>query len=326
MNAFDAIRKRSAVCRVMVFATAVAWIGMSVVFVRAAGPVKRARPPKFSKAVTDAFFPDARQKLVGARPKKALRGSASTATRGTPSAAAVAGGASAQNWSQLISPEVIEDEIKAQHQMLGDVVKNVVQFKGGDYRRARGHLSVLAAMFAIDAQYGQQIRWQREAAAMRDLLARAGFNSKVGSDASYQEAKARFDDLETLVRGGSVDLLPAKDSVSWQQVADRGPLMSRLEQAHEQSLTPWTASANEFSRNLDLIAHEAQLVAALADVIQRDGYEYADDDTYREYAQSMRTQALVVRDAASAEDYERARQAVEEIGKACTNCHEGYRN
>ena len=293
----------------------------------AAAGVKRARPPKFSKAVSDAFFPNALEKLVGPRPEKPAVGSTPVAVPMPPDGSVPpAAGGTTSGWQPLIAAEVIEDEIKTQQRKLGQTVQNPVKFKAGEYQQARVHLSVLAAMFAIDAEYGQRMRWQREAAGIRDLVARAGFNCKVGTDASYQETKSRFDDLETLVRGGSVEVGTGAGAVSWDKVAGRGPLMKRLEQAQDQGLVPWTASAAEFSRNLGGVTHEAQMIAALASIIQRDGYEYADDETYREYAQSMRAGAQAVRSAVEANDYAAARQAVGEISKTCTNCHEGYRN
>ena len=68
------------------------------------------------------------------------------------------------------------------------------------------------------------------------------------------------------------------------------------------------------------------MIAALAEVVLQNGYEFADDETYRQYAQSMKTQAITVRDAVRTKSYDQARAAVGEIGKACSNCHEGYRN
>jgi hypothetical protein len=294
---------------------------------RAAGPAKRALPPKFDKTVTDVFFPDAREKLVGPRPEKANRSGPQGAAPESPADASpktVDGGAG--GWPALISAEAIEDEIKAQHRQLGEAVQNPVKFKGGDYKRARQHLSVLAALFAIAADYGQPIRWQREAGGVRDLLARAGFNCKVGTDASHAEARRRHEDLENLIRGESIEAAPASPEATWNTIADRAPLMKRLEQAHDQGLAPWTANAQEFSRRAERIAHEAQLIAALAAVIQREGYEFADDETYRKYAEAMRAQALAAREAAETSNYERARDAVGELAKACSNCHEGYRN
>ena len=94
---------------------------------------------------------------------------------------------------------------------------------------------------------------------MRDALARAGVNCKVGSDASYQEAKARFVDLETLIRGGSVDLAPPDGDAVWPRVADRSTLMTRLEAAQQERLAASTASADAFAENLATVTHEADI-------------------------------------------------------------------
>jgi len=294
-------------------------------FVAAAPPVKRARPPKFPKSVTDVFFPDAREKLVGDKPQRVAPAVEAPvpAIENAPTDAPSGGNGA---WSKLISAEAIEDEIKAQERLLGAAVASAAGFKGGGYQQARAALSVLAVLFAIDAEYGQPMRWQREAAVARDQFARAGFNCKVGTDASFKEAQARHEELATLVRGGSLDARGKPAESGWSQVADRAPLMKRLEQAYEQGLAPWTASSGEFNRRLDRVAHEAQLVAALAAVIQRDGYEFADDESYREPAEAMRTGAIAVREATANKNFDQARQAVSQIGKSCTTCHEGYRN
>ncbi len=181
-------------------------------------------------------------------------------------------------------------------------------------------------MFAIDAEFGQRVRWQRDAAAIRDRVARAGFNCKVGTDASYQEAQARCDDLETLVRGGAVETEPAAAEANWPHIADRSLLMKRLEQALDTGLKPGVANASAFSAGADAMSHEAQVIAALAAVIAREGYEFADDETYLELAAGMRDHALAACAALAEGNYDSARQAVGEIGKSCATCHESYRN
>ncbi|MEX0677287.1 MAG: cytochrome c [Pirellulales bacterium] len=297
--------------------------GLLVGPIDAAGPPRRARPPKFSNSIRDAFFPNAREKLVGPRPAPAtpepLAATPADTKSPTPSAAS-------RGWSKWIAAEVVEDEIKTQQIKLAEMVQNPTRFKGGDYQQARGNLSVLAVMFAIAAEYDGHIRWQRDAAAVRDLVSRAGFNCKVGTDGSYNEAKSRSEDLQTLVRGGSIQLSEAAADAAWSKVADRAPLMKRLERAQQQSIAPLTANAREFERHADTLAHEAQMIAALAEVITREGFEFADDETYLEYARAMQAQALSVRDAAKEKNYEQARQAAGELGKACSNCHEKYRS
>ena len=41
-------------------------------------------------------------------------------------------------------------------------------------------------------------------------------------------------------------------------------------------------------------------------MIQRDGYEFADDDTYRDYAAAMRDRARELREAVNRKDYDAA--------------------
>jgi hypothetical protein len=293
--------------------------------VAAAPPVKRVAPPAFDKTVTDVFFPDAREKLVGKRPPRRSSVSAAdnpavdSSTR--PTEAKAVG-----KWKGLIDAESIEDEIKSQQMALRETIKSATKFKSGDYQGARVHFTELAALFAIDAQYDEPMRWKREAPALRDRMAKAGFNCKVGTDASFKDATIRAEELENLVRGGSPQLPATATEFSWPKIADRPPLMKRLEQSHQQGLVPWTANAAEFARNLDKLSHEAQIVAALARVIQQDGYEFADDESYLQLARGLEAQATKVREAATEKNYEQARQAVGEISKACSKCHEGYRS
>jgi cytochrome c556 len=165
------------------------------------------------------------------------------------------------------------------------------------------------------------------AAGMRDLIGRAGHNCKVGTDASYGEAKLRKDDLENLVRGNPPATPANIDSTtSWKKVSDRPPLMTRIEKAQQQGVTVWTANAGDFKKNSDQILHEAQVIAAIAEVIQRDGFEFADDETYLGYARQMRDQAVEVVNAVKSKNYEQARKAAGQIDKACSGCHEGYRS
>ncbi len=82
----------------------------------AAGLAKRARPPAWNKRVTEVFFSDVREKLVGERPTAAGQagGAAVAASSGGGSEAAPAaaeGGVFA--WSNLISSDTLESEIKA---------------------------------------------------------------------------------------------------------------------------------------------------------------------------------------------------------------------
>jgi hypothetical protein len=302
---------------------------IAVPLLMAAG-LKRSRPPKWSKTVTDAFFPDAREKLSGERPQfetsGAAGGDAGSSGTPTPGGGADTAGASFP-WSKLISAETLEDEIKATQPKLAESVDVLTKFKGGGYNDARLRLSLLATLFGVIAEYDGDVRWKKQAAGVRDLMARSGNNCKVGTDASFKEAKARKANLDDLIQGGRTEV-PANPEAKpkWDKITGRPPLMQRMEQAQTQVLVPWTADAGEFKKNSDKILHEAQLLAVIAEVIQREGFEYSDDETYLKFAKQMQAAALGVVEATRKKDFDEARKATGQIGKSCSACHAGYRS
>ena len=64
----------------------------------------------------------------------------------------------------------------------------------------------------------------------------------------------------------------------------------------------------------------------VAEVIQRDGYDFTDDKAYLGFAHEMEAQALDLASAAKAKNYDQARTAAGKLAQACSNCHGGFRN
>jgi cytochrome c556 len=312
---------------------------LSQTFVIAQAPksktVKRAAPPKFdSKETAGIFFADAfKDGLSGERPAdlgKAPSKIAGTTgnTVPTPSVGTTPAstGAGVFAWSKLISPTTIEDEVKAIKLEVDKDVSTPTDFAGKGYKLARRHFTMLAVMFAITGEYDGDVRWKKDAPGARDLLARSAGNAKVGTEQVYKEAKLRKAELQDLVGGagfsGGKDADPKAD---WKSVCDRSPVMQRLELAHQGRLQPFTANKTEFSSNNEKVLHESQLIAALAEVLEKEGMEDADDNEYKGFAIQMKTAALEVVEAVKGNDYDKARAAVGNIGQACSKCHEGFR-
>jgi hypothetical protein len=292
---------------------------------------KRALPPKFDPTeVEQIFFTDARKALVGARP--ASNPTATTvrpvapASDPSPSATATAA-ASSFRWSKLISAETLADEVKNYPPLLAAAIQTPSQFKGNGARSARRYFSTLAAVFEIIAEHDGDVRWKDQAAAARQLFARAGFNAKSDNENVFNEARLRADDLTALVRGERIaappDIEPQPNFN--EQISNRPPLMWRLERAQQDRLAEWTANTAEFNKNLPRVKHEAEIAAALAQVIQHKSYTDAENESYIEYAKAVQNAALGIREAAEKKDAAAAGNAARSMKQACDNCHADYR-
>src|SRR5580658_9049861 len=85
---------------------------MAATTIWAASNLKRAKPPHWTKSVSDAFFTDAREKLSGERPAAGGGGGggavAGAAAGGTDSDGGGASSGGVFTWSKLIGPEELE--------------------------------------------------------------------------------------------------------------------------------------------------------------------------------------------------------------------------
>lgn len=287
---------------------------------------KRAAPPtRWDKGTAGTFFDDAFETLQGERPTF----SATRATIAGPAAAepATGGGSSGGfKWSNLISEGTLTDEVKDMKSVVAAASGRPADFKGGGYDKAREAFSSIALAFAVIAEYDQDVRWKKDATTSRDLFARVGFNCKVGTDQSLAETKLRLADLEALLDGNSPQgKSDREDDFLWSQVAGRPALMKRLESA-EAGIGAAIASKGDFDKQLERLVHDAEIVAAIGEAVQRPDYEYHDDDTYRGYSSTMRDAAVRVRDACRKKDYDAARAAASELKKSCDTCHGDYRS
>ncbi|MDH3718160.1 MAG: cytochrome c [Planctomycetota bacterium] len=288
--------------------------------------VTRSRAPQTWDPETERLFEaNPLDLLKGQRPAAGGRSQSGGPDQPGSATPAKSGSSGALAWSDLISAAVISDEIKAHRLTVAESVRSPAVFRSGGNRKLRQQFSVIAVMFGISAQYEADVRWKQIAAAARDSFARAARNAKAADQNTFRESKARSDDLDELVRGGSVEFDQPEEKVLWSDVAQRRPLMARLKQAHEERLRPWTANQGEFERHLDEIRHEAEVLAALSEVIKHEEYEFYDDDVYVDYCSQMQDHAGTVSQAAKDKNLAEAQRAVGEISKVCSECHEGYR-
>jgi len=312
------------------FAVACLWLGWQAAWAQNKSPV-RALPPRWNDEIKSVFPDDAAKELKGARPNFAsgapAAGTTNVATSSGNSGGPAPAAAGSVAWSKLIEPDVILAEIKSYQNTVAEDVKSLSGFKGGGYKNSRISYSMLGLMFAIIAEYDGDIRFKKDALAARELFGRVSMNLKVSTDQAFNESKARAEDLAALIRGDTIPSPPNIDpKVKWQEkVANRPPLMTRLNTATEERLNKAMSDAGAFAKSGEMVLHEAQVIAAISAAIQREGYGSADDDTYLQYARDMQKSATEIANAVKAKNYDAASKAFSAIKQKCDECHGAYR-
>ncbi|MEQ1829466.1 MAG: cytochrome c, partial [Pirellula sp.] len=243
-----------------------------------------------------------------------------TADRSENSAGAATGKAI---WKNLVSDATIEDLVKESKSRLDSLITSPAKFAGGGVTGARREFTLLASLMAVISQYPEEIRWQPSASYAQRIFARVALNCKVGTQAVFNEAKLRQQDLQNLLKG--TKLTGNAEEVSWADTADRGPTMLIMEWALRDNLAPSVNADKKFRENSEEVLKYAELISMLGNILVQQGMSDADDEQYAQFAATMIQAAQDVSKAARTNDPELARTAAGRLDQACGKCHETYK-
>ena len=293
--------------------------------------VKRVKRPVFHQTdsataeSTDEslFFRDVyAEAIVGERPDAVAL--AEGAKIKSSEAATAGANTSDSSWSQLVDAASIEDEVKSQQQKVSQLVTTPVVFQT-KYDEVNQSFEILSVLFSVISQYDGDIRWSEHAPAAQVLFQKAAVSSRTGAAAGFRYCKTRKEDLQELVRGGSIVATdPPPETIDWGAAADRTRLMVRLEEANE-NLKKFTANEGAFKNSVGEINHEANMIALMARVIILDGMPEAEEDDYVAYGHTMRDAAVELKSSVKLGDFNRASTATNLIGQSCADCHADWR-
>lgn len=269
-----------------------------------------AQPPVWSDEVKSVFFDDARKALVGSPPVAQAEAEAATAK------------SSHVNWQQFVEAETLSTEVKRIVNNLAALTKNPTQFQAAKHNDVRRELTMLAALFGVIREYPDDVRWQASAGAMEQRCLQAAESCTVGSVESLAAVQETHALLEELLRGQAVE---TSDNQVETAFPDFAPLMQRMELALKENLPVLLTKDREFRKRAIDVAHEAQLLAMLSQVIRGEAYGYSDDETYQSHVNALRDTANQLKAAASSQDFAKAVQAAAAVSKSCANCHADFR-
>lgn len=288
--------------------------------------VVRVAKPDFSEAPSDVWFDDIfSEALVGTRPDAATQNVKSGgANSGQPAVSVALGNDSDFAWSKLISGTAIEDEVKTLNQQLAKSLTTPVRFKT-EYTRVQQTMSLLSMSFAIVREYDAEVRWKEHADVAHAALQQAATVARSNSDQAFNYCNARKFDLQDLIRGSAFpETEKPEEQLDWSEVIGRTETMVRLQQA-DGNLKLWTADKGTFEKQKSLLIAEAQWVAAIGEVIAKEGMDDADDEDYLAFCAAMKDAAKRTAVAATNDDFDSASRFANLVSQSCSNCHDQWR-
>src|SRR5690606_5884672 len=112
---------------------------------------------------------------------------------------------------------------------------------------------------------------------------------------------------------------PGEGDNDWPMIIDRSPAMMYAESLLDR-LSSQTNDEATAKDNVDAVRRNAELIAALGEILVQAGMDESDDDDYVALSQAMTQAARSVLTAIDRQDFGAVRQSVGAIGQSCANC------
>jgi hypothetical protein len=229
------------------------------------------------------------------------------------------------DWAAMISGEVLADEAKAARTSLTDKLQSVGKYSG-NYKALRVDAAVLSTLAGVAIDHPEPPSWKSNARYIRDVSAEVARASSANGEKFYKPAREAFDKLDALFSGSKpAGLQEAAKRVAFSEVVKRNHLMERMQRAYDWIKSNANTEAN-FKKESAKVDHEAAMLALLAKVAEAPGYESADDDEYRKYAEAVTKSGIEIEASVKEKDFQAFAAALDRCYKACTECHQNFRN
>lgn len=274
----------------------------------------------------DAFFDDplgeANNAAVIAVAKPAVD-AGEPAAKPTTDVAKPAAGGGGTAWADFISIDILQDETKKVKNDLASWMKGP-----GDFNKKCKEIgwdaSLLAGLAGIAIEHSEAASWKANAHYIRDFSSELSNAAVEPRKEYYDKSKVAYEKLAA-VFGGSIpadagEVVPKRP---FSETADRTGLMKRIHNGNEWLRLNINNEAKLKSEK-ETILHEAALVAALGKVIATEGYAGTDEEEYQKYAKNLIDGAKEAAGAANDQSFPKFTEAINKIGKSCTECHPKY--
>ncbi len=233
------------------------------------------------------------------------------------------------SWSELITAELINEEVRALRNEMQSRLTNM-----GAYRRSVLELPVFGSAIAFFGELGSRhdgdIPWKENANHIRVLgakIAEITSSSTAQNRNSYDEVNDAYLTINEILNNNSPAELPEieEETPSFATFADMFYLMKRMERGQQWMQTN-AGSESGFSDKAPTLAREIAAMVVLTQAYYEEDYGYADDEEFLGYLNTLRDSGLGMQKALEEKDFGKYDELRSTANQQCTQCHSVFKN
>jgi hypothetical protein len=229
------------------------------------------------------------------------------------------------SWSDLISANELDDEVKTLRNYLNQNLRTVSNYNAS-MLAIPPKAATLGALAGVAMEHSNSVSWKDDAKYVRDLAKKMNSDTLRSGPKDQKRLLNLYEALsDTLNRSRPADLEEPLISDGFADVSELRHLMHRIDEA-EKRMKSEVGTSGALASGKDMVAHEATVLATLAKIATLPGYGYEDDPRFKGYAGEVIQAALAIKGAAADGDFANYELALTKISTTCSACHSEYKN
>lgn len=241
----------------------------------------------------------------------------------SPGTAPEAGGGRT-DWGKVIPLDLALEAVKIARTEMNASLQTVPKYNAG-LVTIQQNAALMGMLAIVIAEHPEAANWKAKAKYVRDLCYEIQGKATEKGGAAKQATSDLFEQITTILDGGSPPEKESKDAVPYVEVADRAEMMKIIDKTMTH-LKSNIGDAKRMKEQTNEVTRDLSVLRALGVMMGDASYDAADNPEYQAFTKAFIDGAAFGVEAVKTDKFDEFQTALNRLNTSCNDCHPKFRS
>ncbi|RLS38641.1 MAG: hypothetical protein DWH81_09690 [Planctomycetota bacterium] len=228
------------------------------------------------------------------------------------------------DWGKIIPLDLALEAVKVARTEMNASLQTVPKYNAG-LTTIQQNAALMGMLAVVIAEHPEAANWKAKAKYVRDLCYEIQGKATEKGGAAKQATSDLFEQITTILDGGSPPEKESQDSVPYVEVADRSEMMKIIDKTMNH-LKSNIGDAKRMKEQANEVTRDLSVLRALGVMMSDPSYDAADNPEYQTYTKAFIDGAALGVEAVKTDKFDEFQTALNRLNTSCNDCHPKFRS
>ena len=228
------------------------------------------------------------------------------------------------DWGKIIPLDLALEAVKVARTEMNASLQTVPKYNAG-LITIQQNAALMGMLAIVIAEHPEAANWKAKAKYVRDLCSEIQGKATEKGGAAKQATSDLFEQITTILDGGSPPEKESQDSVPYVEVADRSEMMKIIDKTMNH-LKSNIGDAKRMKEQANEVTRDLSVLRALGVMMSDPSYDAADNPEYQTYTKAFIDGAALGVEAVKTDKFDEFQTALNRLNTSCNDCHPKFRS